>query len=63
MPLISVRDGDGKAVISEYLAEHPEVAALVLGAAAEGGPGAAGDALLGARGRSCPARCSSSPAG
>ena len=31
--------GDGKAVIGEYLADHPEVAALVLGAAAEGVPG------------------------
>lgn len=39
MPQISVRMGDSKAVISEYLGEHPEVAALVLGAAAEGGPG------------------------
>ena len=39
MPQISVRQGDGKAVIDAYLAEHPEVAALVLGAAAEGGPG------------------------
>ena len=39
MPQIAVRVGDGKAVIDEYLAEHPEVAALVLGAAAEGDPG------------------------
>jgi hypothetical protein len=39
MPQISVKVGDGHAVINEYLAEHPEVAALVLGAAAEGGPG------------------------
>lgn len=39
MPQIAVRMGDSKAVISEYLAEHPEVAALVLAAAAEGGPG------------------------
>ena len=39
MPQIAVRVGDGKAVIDEYLAEHPEVAALVLGAAAEGNPG------------------------
>ena len=39
MPQIAVREGDGKAVIKEYLAEHPEVAALVLGAAAEGNPG------------------------
>lgn len=39
MPQIAVRMGDSKAVIMEYLAEHPEVAALVLGAAAEGGPG------------------------
>ncbi len=39
MPSISVRVGDGKDVVHEYLAEHPEVAALVLGAAAEGNPG------------------------
>ncbi len=39
MPTISVRIGEGQAVIKEYLEEHPEVAALVLGAAAEGAPG------------------------
>lgn len=39
MPQISVREGDGKGVIDSYLNEHPEVAALVLGAAAEGDPG------------------------
>lgn len=39
MPQIAVRIGDSQAVIIEYLADHPEVAALVLGAAAEGGPG------------------------
>ena len=39
VPQISVRVGDAKAVIDEYLAEHTEVAALVLGAAAEGNPG------------------------
>lgn len=39
MPQIAVRMGEGKAVILEYLAEHPEVAALVLGSAAEGNPG------------------------
>ena len=39
MPQIAVREGDGKTVINEYLTEHPEVAALVLGAAAEGTPG------------------------
>ncbi len=39
MPQIAVRIGDGKTVIAEYLEEHPEVAALVLSAAAEGGPG------------------------
>jgi hypothetical protein len=37
--VISVRTGDAQGVIKEYLAEHPEVAALVLGAAVEGGPG------------------------
>jgi nucleotide-binding universal stress UspA family protein len=39
MPQISVRVGDGQAEIKDYLGEHPEVAALVLGAAAEGAPG------------------------
>jgi hypothetical protein len=39
MPVISVRTGDAQGVIREYLADHPEVAALVLGAAGEGGPG------------------------
>ncbi|MEY2944099.1 MAG: hypothetical protein RLY97_2113 [Pseudomonadota bacterium] len=39
MPLISVRAGEGVKVVRDYLAEHPEVAALVLGAAKEGGPG------------------------
>ena len=39
MPVIAVREGEGQAVIREYLAEHTEVAALVLGAAADGGPG------------------------
>ena len=39
MPQIAVREGDDKVVIKDYLAEHPEVAALVLGAAAEGNPG------------------------
>jgi len=39
MPSIDVRLGDSEKVIREYLGEHPEVAALVLGAAPEGGPG------------------------
>jgi hypothetical protein len=39
MPVISVRTGDAQGVIREYLADHPEVAALVLGAAGEGSPG------------------------
>ena len=39
MPQIAVRVGDGKTVINDYLQEHEEVAALVLGAAAEGAPG------------------------
>jgi hypothetical protein len=39
MPVISVRTGDAQGVIQEYLADHPEVAALVLGGAREGGPG------------------------
>ncbi len=39
MPQIAVRVGDSKTVVTEYLREHPEVAALVLGAAAEGASG------------------------
>jgi len=39
MPTIAVRQGEGEKVIRDYLAEHPEVAALVLGSAAEGNPG------------------------
>lgn len=39
MPTIAVRQGEGEKIIREYLAEHPEVAALVLGAAKEGNPG------------------------
>ncbi len=38
-PSIAVRQGESVSVIREYLAEHPEVSALVLGAAANGGPG------------------------
>ncbi|MCB2063424.1 MAG: universal stress protein [Novosphingobium sp.] len=39
MPVISVKVGEGVKVVREYLSEHPEVSALVLGAAKEGGPG------------------------
>ena len=39
MPEVSVMSGDGVAVVREYLGEHPEVAALVLGAAKDGVPG------------------------
>lgn len=38
-PAIAVRQGDGVQVIRDYLTEHPEVSALVLGAASNGGPG------------------------
>ena len=38
-PVISVRQGDGASVVRDYLTEHPEVSALVLGASANGGPG------------------------
>jgi len=38
-PVIAVRQGDGPQVVREYLKEHPEVSALVLGTAAEGAPG------------------------
>ena len=39
MPSIAVRHGDGVKVVSQYLAEHPEVSALVLGMATMGDPG------------------------
>ena len=39
MPVIAVRMGEGIKVVTEYLAEHPEVSALVLGTAASGAPG------------------------
>lgn len=39
MPIISVKVGEGEKVVREYLSDHPEVSALVLGAAREGGPG------------------------
>ncbi|HQS95987.1 MAG: universal stress protein [Novosphingobium sp. 17-62-19] len=38
-PVISVLQGDGPKVVREYLDEHPEVSALVLGAASGGSPG------------------------
>lgn len=38
-PVISVRQGEDEKIVREYLAEHPEISALVLGAAREGGPG------------------------
>lgn len=39
-PAITVRTGDGPAVIRELIAANAEIAALVLGAAASGAPGA-----------------------
>ncbi|WFL77061.1 universal stress protein [Altererythrobacter arenosus] len=39
MPAISVRVGNGLKLVDEFLAEHQEVAALVLGAAEGGNPG------------------------
>jgi nucleotide-binding universal stress UspA family protein len=39
MPVVAVRQGEGVKVVRAYLDEHPEIAALVLGAAKEGGPG------------------------
>jgi len=38
-PVIAVKQGDGVSVVRDYLADHPEVSALVLGAAVNGGPG------------------------
>lgn len=39
MPAISVRVGGGQKIVNEFLQEHKEVAALVLGAASGGSPG------------------------
>lgn len=38
-PAITVRDGDPVKTVRAYLEEHPEVAALVLGAARDSAPG------------------------
>ncbi|SOB87452.1 Universal stress protein family protein [Sphingomonas guangdongensis] len=38
-PSITVRQGDGPKVVREMIVENPDVAALVLGAAASGPPG------------------------
>ena len=37
--LITGKKGDGGEIVKEMLDEHPEIAALVLGAAAQGAPG------------------------
>jgi hypothetical protein len=39
MPTISVKIGQGQRIVSEFLADHTEVAALVLGAAKGAAPG------------------------
>jgi nucleotide-binding universal stress UspA family protein len=39
MPVISVVEGEAEKVVRDYLAAHPEVSALVLGAAKDGAPG------------------------
>jgi nucleotide-binding universal stress UspA family protein len=39
MPVVVVRMGEPEKVVRQYLAEHSEVSALVLGAAKEGNPG------------------------
>ncbi|MGB3737777.1 MAG: universal stress protein [Pontixanthobacter sp.] len=39
MPAITVKTGEGHIVIKEYLHDHPEVAALVLSASSDSGPG------------------------
>ena len=39
-PAITVRQGDGPKIIREMIAANPDIAALVLGAAASGAPGA-----------------------
>lgn len=38
-PALTVREGDGPTVVREMIAGNPDIAALVLGAAASGAPG------------------------
>jgi nucleotide-binding universal stress UspA family protein len=38
-PALTVREGDGPAIVREMIASNPDIAALVLGAAASGAPG------------------------
>jgi nucleotide-binding universal stress UspA family protein len=53
-PVIAVRIGEAEKVIHQYLAEHPEVSALVLGAAREGSPGPLVAAFAGAHAGTLP---------
>ncbi|MEN8677657.1 MAG: universal stress protein, partial [Alteriqipengyuania sp.] len=39
MPNIAVKVGEASRIVRDYLTEHPDVLALVLGAASEGPPG------------------------
>jgi nucleotide-binding universal stress UspA family protein len=39
MPVIAVKQGEGEKVVRDYLADHPEVSALVLSTAGDGTPG------------------------
>ncbi|MEJ6009048.1 universal stress protein [Novosphingobium aquae] len=39
MPVIAVSQGETIKVVTDYIAQHPEVSALVLGSAANGAPG------------------------
>ena len=39
MPVIAVKAGEAVKLVREYLTEHPEISALVLGAARDGSPG------------------------
>lgn len=53
-PSITVKPGDPVAVVSEMLAENPHIAALVLGAAADGTPGPLVEHFTGAGAGSLP---------
>lgn len=39
MPAIAVKVGEASRIVRDYLADHPDVVALVLGAGADGAPG------------------------
>jgi nucleotide-binding universal stress UspA family protein len=62
-PQVTVRQGEPVKAVSEILREREEVAALILGAAAEGGPGPLINHFAGAAAGSLPCPLVIVPAG